>query len=346
MPAVPAALTLLAIESSCDDTAAAVLTGGRVASSVVASQRVHAGFGGVVPELASRAHQRLLVPTVEAALAEAGVGPADLGAVAVTYGPGLAGSLLVGLSFAKAYALGRGLPLVGVNHLEGHVYSVFVDAPSPPLPFLCLTVSGGHTQLVLVEEGFRHTTLGRTRDDAAGEAFDKVAKLLGLGYPGGPAVDRLAAEGDPHFRRFPSPRMPGPDGRPSFDFSFSGIKTNVLYFLRDLPEAERADVLARRLPDVCAAFQHAVVEALVGALRDAVRATGVRAVAVVGGVSANRGLRAAAAEAAAADGFDLFVPAMKYSVDNAAMIAVTAAFKLAAGQTSDLGLAAEPALKL
>ncbi|NNF57572.1 MAG: tRNA (adenosine(37)-N6)-threonylcarbamoyltransferase complex transferase subunit TsaD [Rhodothermaceae bacterium] len=343
---LPTDLTLLAIESSCDDTAAAVLTEGRVASSVVASQRIHEGFGGVVPELASRAHQRLIVPTVEAALVEADVTKHDLDAVAVTYGPGLAGSLLVGLSFAKALALGLDIPLVGVNHLEGHVYSVFIEEPCPPFPYLCLTVSGGHTQLTLVPEGFVHEELGRTRDDAAGEAYDKVAKLLGLGYPGGPPVDRLAAEGDPTFRAFPSPRLPGADGRPGFAFSFSGIKTNVLYFLRDLNDAERQRMLDEHLADICASFQQAVVDALVGALRDAVRETGVEAVAIVGGVSANRGLRAAAEAAGQADGFAVFVPQLAHCMDNAAMIAVTGAFKLGAGQTSPLHLTAQPSLAL
>ncbi|MDX1420487.1 MAG: tRNA (adenosine(37)-N6)-threonylcarbamoyltransferase complex transferase subunit TsaD [Rubricoccaceae bacterium] len=343
---LPADLTLLAIESSCDDTAAAVLIGGRVASSVIASQRIHEGFGGVVPELASRAHQRLIVPTVEAALDEASVAQSDLQAVAVTYGPGLAGSLLVGLSFAKALALGLDVPLVGVNHLEGHVYSVFIEEPHPAFPYLCLTVSGGHTLLTLVREGFVHEELGRTRDDAAGEAFDKVAKLLGLGYPGGPAVDRLAADGDPSFLSLPSPRLSGDDGRPGFAFSFSGIKTAVLYTLRDLREAERRRVLDHHVADVCAAFQRTVVEALVGALRDAVRATGVASAAIVGGVSANRELRTAAQAAAAADGFRIHVPALRHSVDNAAMIAVTGAFKHAAGHASLLSLAAEPSLKL
>ena len=315
-----------------------------MASSVVASQRIHEGFGGVVPELASRAHQRLVVPTVEAALEEAGVTRRDLEAVAVTYGPGLAGSLLVGLSFAKAVALGLGVPLVGVNHLEGHIYSVFIEEPHPAFPYLCLTVSGGHTLLTLVREGFLHEELGRTRDDAAGEAFDKVAKLLGLGYPGGPAVDRLAAEGDASFLRLPTPRLADADGRPGFAFSFSGIKTAVLYYLRDLGEEERQRVLDRHVADVCASFQRTVVDALVGALRDAVETTGVRDVAVVGGVSANRELRAAAQAAAEANGFRLHVPALRYSVDNAAMIAVTGAFKLAAGHTSPLSLAAEPSL--
>ena len=338
--------TLLAIESSCDDTAAAVITGGRVASSVVASQRVHEGFGGVVPELASRAHQRLIVPTVIAAMEEAGVTKNDLDGVAVTYGPGLAGSLLVGLSFAKAFALGLGIPLIGVNHLEGHVYSVFVEPPYPPFPYLCLTVSGGHTLLTLVQEGFVHEKLGGTRDDAAGEAFDKVAKLLGLDYPGGPPIDRLAAESDPQFLALPSPRLAGDDGRPGFAFSFSGIKTFVRYWLRDLGEEERPRILELHRADVCASFQRTVTDALVGAVRDAVRTTGVEAVAIVGGVSANRGLRQAAQRAADEDGFQLFVPALQHSVDNAAMIAVTAAFKWAVGEQSPLTLTAEPALKL
>ncbi len=339
-------LTLLAIESSCDDTAAAVLRDGRVVASIVASQRIHEGFGGVVPELASRAHQRLIVPTVEAALDEASVGKHDLDAVAVTYGPGLAGSLLVGLSFAKALALGLDIPLIGVNHLEGHIYSVFIDEPYPTFPFLCLTVSGGHTLLTLVKEGFVHEELGRTRDDAAGEAFDKVAKILGLGYPGGPEIDRLAANGDPNFRVFPSPRLPNKDHEKNYAFSFSGIKTNVLYFLRDLHDNERKGMLDEHLPDIAASFQKAVVDALVGAIRDAVEETGVKSVAIVGGVSANSGLRASAQLAAEQDGFELYVPALKHSVDNAAMIAVTGAFKLAAGQTSELSLTAEPALTL
>ena len=338
---------LLAIETSCDDTAAAVWAGGRLASSVVAGQRVHEGFGGVVPEHASRAHQRLILPTIRAALAEAGLGMADLGAVAVTVGPGLAGSLLVGLSAAKGIALGRGLPIIGVNHLEGHVYSVFIQEPRPPLPFLCLTVSGGHTLLTLVREGFRHEELGRTRDDAAGEAFDKVAKMIGLPYPGGPHVDRLAAEGDARFLDLPSPRLVGKHGeRPLFDLSFSGLKTAVRYWLADLPDGERERIVEAHRADVCASFQRVVVDALVEAVREAVAATGVRAVAVVGGVSANAGLRAAVQAAGAADGFGVFVPDRAHSVDNAAMIAVTAAVKWAAGETSGLDLGAAPSLAL
>ncbi|MDX1438351.1 MAG: tRNA (adenosine(37)-N6)-threonylcarbamoyltransferase complex transferase subunit TsaD [Rubricoccaceae bacterium] len=343
---LPSSISLLAIESSCDDTAAAVLKGGSVVSSVVASQRIHEGFGGVVPELASRAHQRLIVPTVEAALEEAGINKTDLDAVAVTYGPGLAGSLLVGLSFAKALALGLDIPLIGVNHLEGHIYSVFIDEPRPSFPYLCLTVSGGHTLLTLVKEGFVHEELGRTRDDAAGEAFDKVAKILGLGYPGGPAIDRLAKGGDAAFKDFPSPRLPNENHRKNYTFSFSGIKTNVLYYLRDLGDEHRQQMLETHLPDIAASFQETVVDALVGAIRDAVEETGVRHVAVVGGVSANSRLRERAQLAAEEDGFELYVPALKYAVDNAAMIAVTAAFKLDAGHTTDLDLTVEPALKV
>lgn len=343
---LPADVTLLAIESSCDDTAAAVLREGRVMSSVVASQRIHEGFGGVVPELASRAHQRLIVPTIEAALDEAACKKEELEAIAVTYGPGLAGSLLVGLSFAKALALGLEIPLIGVNHLEGHIYSVFIDEPHPEFPYLCLTVSGGHTLLTLVKEGFVHEELGRTRDDAAGEAFDKVAKILGLGYPGGPAIDHLAGEGDPNFRSFPSPRLPNENHRKSYTFSFSGIKTNVLYFLRDLGETGREEMLRDHLPDIAASFQTTVVDALVGAVRDAVAETRVKHVAIVGGVSANIQLRESAQEAAQEDGFELFVPALKHSVDNAAMIAVSGAFKLKAGLRSNLALTAEPSLAL
>ncbi len=334
------ARVILGLESSCDDTAAAVVEGGRLRASVISSQGVHAQYGGVVPELASRDHQRLVVPVVRQALDEAGLGIEQLDAVAVTYGPGLSGSLLVGLSFAKAFAFARGLPLVGVNHLEGHVYSVLIEAPRPPFPYLCLVVSGGHTQLVLVEEDFQHTVLGRTRDDAAGEAFDKVAQLFGLGYPGGPAIDRLAHMGDPAFHAFPR-STPG-----TYDFSFSGLKTSVLYYLNDFSDEARTQLLEDHLPDLCAAFQEAVVDALVDRLRRAARETGVEHVAVVGGVSANTRLRAAAEPAGRADGFTVFVPKLEYCMDNAAMIAVTGHYKLCAGHESRLTLTAAPSLSL
>jgi len=331
---------VLGIESSCDDTSAAVVVGSEVRSNCTASQRVHADFGGVVPELASRAHQLLIVPVVEAALAEAGIGKHELDAVAVTYGPGLAGSLLVGLSFAKAFALGLGKTLVGINHLEGHMYSTFIEPPGPAFPYLCLIVSGGHTQLVLVEEGFRHTLMGRTRDDAAGEAFDKVGKLLGLSYPAGSEVDRLARDGDPAFHAFPRTRLK------RYDFSFSGIKTAVLYYLNNFSETERAQLLEDHLPDLCAAFQEAVVEMLIGPLRAAMRKTGVQQVALVGGVSANSVLRSSVRAICERAEVAFFTPTTAFCTDNAAMIAVTAAHKFAAGYTSPLSLTAAPGLDL
>ena len=331
---------ILGIESSCDDTASAVVAEGRLLSSVVSSQRVHTKFGGVVPELASRAHQRLIVPVVRQALEEAGVQREDLDAVAVTYGPGLAGSLLVGLSFAKAYALGLDLPFVGVNHLEGHIYSIFLEDDPPAFPYLCLIVSGGHTQLVLVDEGFNHTVLGTTLDDAAGEAFDKVAKLLELGYPGGPAIDRLAADGDPNFHEFPRSKPGG------FDFSFSGLKTSVLYYLNKIEDEERPRFIERHLNDLCASFQQAIVDVLVDGMARAIGETGVRNAAIVGGVSANAALRRHAARLADKSGVRLHIPPPRHSVDNAAMIAMTAHFKLAAGITSPPTLTAKPNLAI
>lgn len=344
-------MTLLAIETSCDDTAAAVFSDGRVLSSLVSSQEEHIAYGGVVPEIAGRAHERFILPVVEASLSRAGKTLDDIEAVAVTYGPGLAGSLHVGISFAKALAFGRGVPLVGVNHLQGHIYSVFArapedDRPIPDFPFLCLTVSGGHTQLVLVEEGFKHTLLGGTRDDAAGEAFDKVGKMLGLPFPGGPEIDRLAREGDPNYLKLPTPRLSEEKTGEAFAFSFSGLKTAVRYYLDDLDGTAREDALGARLPDLCASFQSTVVVALLGAVAEAVQRTGVRRVAIVGGVSANSLLRSKAAESAKVNGFELFIPPPGYSVDNAAMIAVTGAFRLEAGESSPLTLSAEPALRL
>ncbi len=329
---------LLAIESSCDDTAAAVLRGDTLLASVVASQVEHVRWGGVVPEVASRAHQRLIVPTVQSALAQAGVDQSELDGIAVTYGPGLAGALLVGLSFAKAYALAMGVKLIGVNHLEGHLYSPFLGEQQPALPYLCLVVSGGHSQLVLVEDGFRHTTLGRTRDDAAGEAFDKVGKMLGLEYPGGPHVDRLAAQGDPTFLDLPRTYLD--DGA----YSFSGIKTAVLYTLRDQPDSDA--FLRDHLADICASFQTAVIDMLMRPFEAAIEATGVRDIAIVGGVSANRGLRARASQLAERRSLRLHVPEPRFCTDNAAMIAVAGLHRLRAGHDSPLTLAAAPSLSL
>ena len=332
--------TILAIESSCDETAAAVIENERLLASVISSQEVHNRFGGVVPELASRDHQRHIVPVVRQALEQAGIDRSDLSAIAVTYGPGLAGSLLVGLSFAKALALGLNVPFIGVNHLEGHMYSVFLEEPTPPFPYLCLIVSGGHTQLVRVDEGFEHTLLGKTRDDAAGEAFDKVAKLIGLGYPGGPLIDRHAEHGDATFHTFPRSSLPG------FDFSFSGLKTAVLYFLNQYSEEERKTLLEEHLADLSASFQQAVVDMLVTPLLRAVRRTELKHVAVVGGVSANRGLRRALEELSRSEGFTLYVPSIRFCTDNAAMIAIAGSMKLRAGQVSPLTLTAEPSLPL
>lgn len=332
------ALTLLGIESSCDDTAAAVVVDGRLRSNVVSSQLDHAIYGGVVPEIASRAHQRLIVPVVDEALRKADVRLPDLSAIAVTYGPGLAGSLLVGLSFAKSLALALGRPLIGVNHLEGHMYSVFIEEPSPPFPYLCLTVSGGHTQLTVVEPAFQHRLLGQTRDDAAGEAFDKVAKLLGLGYPGGPVIDRLARNGDPAFIAFPRTRLPG------YETSFSGIKTSVLYALEKMSGSERETLRTNHLADLCASFQAAVIDMLMDPLLRAVADTGIRHVAIAGGVSANSALRERAGKAAEKEGFSLYIPPLAYCMDNAAMIAVTGHFKHLAGLESPLTLTAAPNL--
>ncbi len=319
-------MRVLGVESSCDDTAAAVLDADGVQSNVVSSQHaLHEEYGGVVPELASRDHQRLVVPVVEAALDEADTAATELDAVAVTYGPGLPGSLLVGLSFAKAFARGLDVPLIGVNHLEGHLYSVDLGTPAPPRPYLCLIVSGGHTELVYVEDDFQHTVLGRTRDDAAGEAFDKIAQLFELGYPGGPAIDRHAEDGDASFHDFPRTRL---DNR---DFSFSGLKTSVLYYLRDMTEAEREQVLAEHRADLCASVQAAIVDVLVGAVREAARATETEHVAVVGGVAANSALRKRVEAAGAEEGFSVYVPAHSYCMDNGAMIAKAGALRLARG---------------
>lgn len=334
---------MLGIETSCDDTAAAVVQGLTVRSNIVSSQHeIHAEFGGVVPELASRDHQRLIVPVVQQALNEAGCSADDLDAVAVTCGPGLPGSLMVGMTFAKAFARARNLPIMGVNHLEGHVYSVDLTV-SPPRPYLCLVVSGGHTQLVHVASDFQHSVLGQTRDDAAGEAFDKVAKLLDLGYPGGPAIDRLAREGDPAFHNFPRSRLD------DHDFSFSGLKTSVLYYLRDLKKehGDAADAYVdTHRADICASFQQAVVDVLVGAVREGAETTGTDQVAVVGGVSANSALRAALKTAGTKDGFHLYVPDLAYCMDNGAMIARAGAMHLENGETSPATLDINPRLGL
>lgn len=321
---------ILAIESSCDETSASVIRNGKVLNNIIASQNVHQKYGGVVPELASRAHQRNIVPVVDQALAEAGIHPRNLQAIAFTRGPGLMGALLVGVSFAKGMAAALNVPLIEVNHMQAHVLAHFISEPHPKFPFLCLTVSGGHTQLVLVKAHLDMEVIGETQDDAAGEAFDKAAKLMGLPYPGGPLIDHYASQGNPQAFTFPSTSMPG------LDFSFSGIKTAFLYFLRDRVKAD-PEFINNNLPDLCASLQAHLVDMLVSRLKQASEATGVREIAIAGGVSANRGLRRRLAEMAEEEQWNLFIPELQYCTDNAAMIAMAAHFKFLAGRFSDLG---------
>ncbi len=318
-------MTILAIESSCDESSAAVIQHGELRSNVVATQLVHARYGGVVPELASRAHQQHIVPVVEAALREAKVTKNDLSAIAFTRGPGLLGSLLVGTSFAKALALALGVPLIDVNHMQAHVLAHFIEDPKPTFPFLCLTVSGGHTQLVLVRDYLDLEIIGQTGDDAVGEAFDKTAKLLGLPYPGGPLIDRHAALGDPTRFRFPTTDVPG------LDFSFSGIKTAFLYFLR-AQTLKNPTFVEENLDDLCASVQATLIRMLLDKLKKAADQTGIRDIAIAGGVSANRGLRAELEKTGAALGWNVYVPRFEYCTDNAGMIAIAAHFKALAGE--------------
>lgn len=331
---------LLSIETSCDDTAAAVVRGRELLSSVISSQFGHDRYGGIVPEVASRAHQQMIVPVVERALEEGGISRKELAGIVVTEGPGLAGSLMVGVSFAKAMALGLNVPLVGVNHIEGHIFSVFTEREGPDFPYLCLIVSGGHTQLMVIDEPMKYRLLGRTRDDAAGEAFDKIAKLLELGYPGGPEIDRLARSGDPSYHRFPRSR-PG-----KYDFSFSGLKTSVLYFLNQMSAPERKSLYEKYLPDLCAAVQAAIVDALLAAVEDALEEYQVKDLAIVGGVSANSGLRGSSETIARRRGVHLHLPDLRFCTDNAAMIATAGSVKFLRGIRSPLTLSADPSLSL
>lgn len=313
-------ISILAIESSCDETSASIIVNGKVLNNIVATQSVHEKYGGVVPELASRAHQENLIPVVHEALSTAGISKKELAAIAVTRGPGLMGSLLVGLSFAKAFAKALDIPLIDVNHMQAHVLAHFIAEPSPKFPFICLTVSGGHTQLVLVKDYLTMELIGETQDDAVGEAFDKTAKLLGFPYPGGPLLDRYAKEGNPKTFTFPVTRMPG------LNYSFSGIKTAVLYFLRDRL-AENPNFITENRADLCASIQYTLVEMLLIKLKEAMKQYGVTEVAIAGGVSANSGLRAALSALAQRKAWTLYVPEFEYCTDNAAMIAMAAHFK-------------------
>lgn len=310
---------LLAIESSCDDTSAAVLLNGMVLSNVTASQKIHEQYGGVVPEVASREHQKHIVPVVDVALKKAGVQKSELGAIAFTRGPGLMGSLLVGVSFAKALALGLDLPMIEVNHMQAHVLAHFAEAPVPTFPFLCLTVSGGHTQLVVVRDYLDMEVIGQTIDDAAGEAFDKTGKMLGLSYPAGPIIDQLAQTGKPVFD-FPEPKVEG------LDFSFSGLKTSILYFLKKQIKAN-PNFIEDRLADICASVQQRIVSILMNKLQQAALETGINVIAIAGGVSANSGLRAALQEVGSERGWTTFIPRLEFCTDNAAMIGVAGHYK-------------------
>ena len=328
---------ILGIESSCDDTSAAVLRGEYLLSNVMASQEVHRKYGGVVPELASRAHQQNILPVVHQAIADAGIAKEDIDAIAYTRGPGLLGSLLVGTSFAKGLALALDKPLVDVNHLQGHILSHFIkqegkENRSPKFPFLALLVSGGHSQIVRVDDFLKFEVLGRTIDDAAGEAFDKCAKLMNLGYPGGPIVDRLAALGDPKRFRFAKPNVGG------YDYSFSGVKTSLLYFLRDSIK-EDPDFIKKNINDICASFQKTLIDILMNKLLKAVKATGIKEIAIGGGVSANSGLRNRIIDEGVKRGWNTFVPEFKFTTDNAAMIAISGLYKFRAGLISSLDAA-------
>ena len=318
---------ILGIESSCDDTSAAVLKNGVILSNVTASQDVHRAYGGVVPELASRAHQQNIVPVVDQAIRRAGITKEKLSAVAYTRGPGLMGSLLVGVNFAKGFARALNIPLLDVNHLQGHVLAHFIkesddDTSAPPLPFICLLVSGGNSQIVQVNAYNDIKVLGQTIDDAAGEAIDKCSKVMGLGYPGGPVIDKLARQGNPHAYRFAEPQVAG------FDYSFSGLKTSFLYHLRDWVN-EDPDFVEHHKNDLAASLEHTIVDILMKKLRLAVKATGITHVAVAGGVSANNGLRNAFHEHARKYGWTIYIPKFSYTTDNAAMIAIVGQFKYA-----------------
>ena len=335
-------MNILGIETSCDETSAAVLHQGRVLANEISSQLIHREFGGVVPELASRAHQRLIIPVVAAALKGAGMTTKQIDGLAATQGPGLVGALLVGLNFAKALAYALGKPFIGVNHMEGHLYSPFLAPKPPSYPYLSLIVSGGHTMLTHVQAPGEHRVLGQTRDDAAGEAFDKVAKMLGLGYPGGPEIDRLARTGNPDAVHFPR----GLAQEETLDFSFSGVKTAVLYHLRDTGWGPGSPQSASRLGDLCASFQAAVVDVLVEKTMRAARALAIDCVTLAGGVAANSLLRQRLERACRAEGREVIWPPLEYCMDNGAMIAYVGWMRMLRGARSSMDLPAVAGMSL
>lgn len=306
---------ILGIESSCDETSASICINGEIRSNVIATQAIHAKYGGVVPELASRAHQQNIIPTVDEAIRQAKVSKNQIDAVSFTRGPGLLGALLVGTSFAKSFALAQNIPLIDINHMQAHILAHFIEDPKPNFPFLCLTVSGGHTQIVLVKDYFEMELLGETLDDAAGEAFDKTAKILNLPYPGGPLIDKYAKDGNPNAYRLPEPQIPG------LNFSFSGLKTAILYLVQDQLKLN-PDFLTDNMADLCASVQSRIVSILLNKLKKAAKETGVKDIAIAGGVSANSGLRQSLIEMGEKYNWRVFIPKFDYCTDNAAMIAI------------------------
>ena len=313
---------ILGIESSCDDTSAAILQGQKILSNIVANQEVHTQYGGVVPELASRAHQQNIIPVVDAAIKKANINKEDITAIAFTKGPGLLGSLLVGSSFSKSFAMGMDIPLIAVNHMQGHILSHFIDEEEtmPQFPFLCLTVSGGHTQIVQVDSPNKMEVIGTTIDDAAGEAFDKSAKVIGLPYPGGPLIDKYAKKGDIHAFEFGKPKIKG------LDFSFSGLKTSILYKIQNNMQ-KNPKFIEENLANLCASIQHSIVSILLNKLEEAIKQTGIKELAIAGGVSANSYLRSELKNLAKNKGYQLYIPKFEYCTDNAAMIAIAGYFK-------------------
>lgn len=340
-------VTILAIESSCDETSASVCFNGKILSNIIASQKVHEQYGGVIPELASRAHMQNIVPVVDAAVKKANCNLNEVNAIAFTQSPGLIGSLLVGAQFAKSMALALHIPVIPVHHMQAHVLANLIENPAPAFPFLCLTVSGGHTQIVVCNSADDMHVTGETIDDAAGEAFDKSAKLLGLPYPGGPLIDKYAKEGNPLRFKFPEPRIP------DLNFSFSGLKTAILYFLKNAgqsmvfkeeftaTEEEQAAFIRENLHDICASIQHRIITILLNKLKKAVEKTGIRSVCLAGGVSANSGLRNAFKKTGEENGWQTYIPSFEYCTDNAAMIAITGYYKYLSGNYySDMAISA------
>jgi N6-L-threonylcarbamoyladenine synthase len=323
---------ILGIESSCDETSASVCADGIILSNVIANQTIHEAYGGVVPELASRVHQQNIVPAVQQALLNAKVSKNDIDAVSFTRGPGLLGSLLVGVSFAKAFALAKNLPLIEINHMQAHVLAHFIGDPKPAFPFLCLTVSGGHTQIVLVKDHFDMEVIGQTTDDAAGEALDKTSKILGLPYPGGPLIDKYARLGNPDAYKFPEPQIPG------LDFSFSGLKTSIMYFIRDNVRLN-PNFVQDNMADICASVEKRVVTILLNKLKKAAQSYGIKDIALAGGVSANTGLRQGLKQLGDDMGWNTFIPQFEYCTDNAAMIAIAGYYKYLKGEFVGQGIA-------